>query len=116
MSIEVMRLVQLAAHRAPAIAGIQVNVHIDVAHYLLNKRRKELAALEERGKLEIQVTGQPGISPDTLSIRCLDHNGNEVRLLPPAPLPRLQGGRFPQNGGRGDKDREKGNRYPQPLD
>ncbi len=118
LSIEVMRLVQLAAHRAPAIASIQVAVHMDVAHYLLNKRRKEIAGLEERGKLEIQVTGQLGVSPDTLSIRCFDHNGNEVRLLPPAPLPRLAGGKFPA-GGRNDRDRgdrDHGRRFPQPLE
>ncbi|VTU01101.1 ribonuclease e : Ribonuclease G and E OS=Singulisphaera acidiphila (strain ATCC BAA-1392 / DSM 18658 / VKM B-2454 / MOB10) GN=Sinac_3259 PE=4 SV=1: S1: RNase_E_G [Gemmataceae bacterium] len=109
LSIEVMRLVQLAAHRAPAIASIQVGVHTDVAHYLLNKRRKELAGMEERGKLEIQVTGQAGVSPDTMSVRCFDHNGNEVRLLPPAPLPRLSGGKFP-GGGRNDRGRDRDDR------
>ena len=107
LSIDVMRLLQLAAHRAPAIATVQVSVHMDVAHYLLNKRRKEIAALEEQGKLEIQVTGQPGVSPDTLNVRCFDHNGNEVRLLPPAPLPRLAAGRI---GGRGERDRDRGDR------
>jgi len=109
LSIDAMRLIQLAAHRAPAIASIQVGVHMDVAHYLLNKRRKELAAMEERGKLEVQVTGQVGVSPDTLHVRCFDHNGNEVRLLPPAPLPKLAGGKFP---GPPRNDR----RFPQPLD
>ncbi|MBA4064005.1 MAG: ribonuclease E [Isosphaera sp.] len=106
LSIDAMRLIQLAAHRTPAIAAVQVSVHIDVAHYLLNRRRKELAALEERGRLELQITGQPGVSPDTLHVRCFDHNGNEVRLLPPAPLPKPAGGRF---GGRGDRDRRHGN-------
>jgi ribonuclease E len=110
LSIDAMRLLQLAAHRAPAIATVQVGVHIDVAHYLLNKRRKELAGLEERGKMEIQVTGQVGVSPDTLTIRCFDHNGNEVRLLPPAPLPRIAPGRFSGRNERNDR------RYPQPLD
>jgi ribonuclease E len=109
LSIDAMRLLQLAAHRAPAIASVQVTVHTDVAHYLLNKRRRELAALEERAKLDLLVTGQAGVPPDTLAIRCLDHNGNEVRLIPPAPLPRLSGGRHP-----GGRERER--RYPQPLD
>jgi ribonuclease E len=109
LSIDAMRLLQLAAHRTPAIASVQVGVHIDVAHYLLNKRRKDLAGLEERGKLEILVTGQAGVSPDTLTIRCFDHNGNEVRLLPPPPLPRPLG-RFPVRAERQDR------RYPQPLD
>ena len=66
LAIEVMRLLQLAAHRAPAVQLVQVTVHPDAANYLLNKRRKDIAGLEERGKLEVQITGQPGVSPDTL--------------------------------------------------
>src|SRR3954470_24887844 len=62
MSIEVMRVLQLAAHRAPAVAAVEVTVHADVAGYLLNKKRKEIAALEERGRMEVQVTGQLGVS------------------------------------------------------
>ena len=93
LAIEVMRLLQLAAHRAPAVQLVQVTVHPDAANYLLNKRRKEIAALEDRGKLEVQITGQAGLSPDVLNVRCFDHNGNEVRLLPPAPLPKLTAGR-----------------------
>ena len=120
LSIDAMRLLQLAAYRAPAIAVVQVSVHIDVAHYLLNKRRKDIAALEERGKLEIQITGQTNVSPDTLAVRCFDHNNNEVRLIPPAPLPKLAPPRFGGRGerersrDRGDRDRER--HYPQPLD
>src|SRR5207302_2851787 len=58
LSIDAMRLIQLAAHRAPAIATVQVTVHPDVAHYLLNKRRKEIAGLEERAKPAVQISGQ----------------------------------------------------------
>ncbi|MDY3551710.1 Rne/Rng family ribonuclease [Gemmata sp. JC717] len=120
LAIEVMRLLHLAAHRAPAVQLVQVAVHTDAAGYLLNKKRKEIAALEERGKLEVNITGQPGISPEALSIRCFDHNGNEVRLLPPAPLPKLSAGRVPPRDDRrggGGRDREdRGSRYPRPLD
>ena len=59
LAIEVMRLLQLAAHRAPAVAAVQLTVHTDVAYYLLNKRR-EIAALEERAKMEVQVNGPVG--------------------------------------------------------
>lgn len=131
LAIEVLRLLQLAAHRSPAVQMVQVTVHPEAASYLLNKRRKEIAGLEERGKLEVQITGQAGLSPDAMTIRCFDHNGNEVRLLPPAPLPKLAAGRFPRDdrGGRGGRDRddrgrggrdreERGERgsYPRPLD
>ncbi len=123
LAIEVMRLLHLAAHRAPAVQLVQVSVHADAANYLLNKRRKEIAALEERGKLEVQITGQAGVSPDLMTVRCFDHNGNEVRLLPPAPLPKMAAGRIPprddrgRGGPRGDRDRDdRGGRYPRPLD
>jgi ribonuclease E len=92
-AIEAMRLLQLAAHRAPAVATVQLTVQLDVAHYLLNKRRKEIAALEDRAKIVIQITGQPHVSPDTLVIRCFDSNGNEVPLHTKAP--KLSGGRIP---------------------
>ncbi len=123
LSIEVMRLLQLAAHRAPAVQLVQVTVHPDAANYLLNKRRREIAGLEERGKLEVQVAGQVGVSPDTLLVRCFDHNGIEVRLLPPAPLPKLAAGRFPPGdrgrGGRDDRGprgRDDRGSFPRPLD
>jgi len=93
VAIEAMRLLQLAAHRAPAVATVQLTVQLDVAHYLLNKRRKEIAALEDRAKIVIQITGQPHVSPDTLVIRCFDHNGNETPLQ--TKTPKLSGGRIP---------------------
>jgi ribonuclease E len=112
LAIEVMRMLQLAAHRAPAIQVVQVTCHPDVAHYLLNKRRKDIAALEERGKLEVTITGQPGVPPETLQTKCFDHNGNEVRLIPAVTPPKLTSGRIP----RDNRNRRDDRRYPQPLD
>lgn len=36
---------------------------LDVATYMLNKKRNELAALESKHNIEIQITAQPGLSP-----------------------------------------------------
>ncbi|MBX9628425.1 MAG: Rne/Rng family ribonuclease, partial [Gemmataceae bacterium] len=94
LAIEAMRVLQLAAHRAPAIQTVQLTVHPDAANYLLNRKRREVAALEERARMEVVIGGQPGVSPDTLTVRCFDGNGSEVRLVPP-PAPRLAGGRRP---------------------
>jgi ribonuclease E len=85
MGIEVMRLLQLAAHRTPSVTSIGLNVHVDVAFYLLNRKRREIAALEEQAKMEVQINGQFGVSPDLLEFRCYDSNGNEVRLFGPPP-------------------------------
>jgi ribonuclease E len=100
MGIEVMRMLQLAAHRSPAVTSVSLTVHADVAFHLLNRKRREIAALEERAKMEVQVHGQFGVSPDLLEFRCLDSNGNEVRLFG-SPPPRMF---------RGDRDRDRGGR------
>jgi ribonuclease E len=81
MSIDVMRLLQLAAHRE-GTTRVQVRVHEDVANYLQNKKRKEISRLEEQGTIQVAVTGSAGVSPETLDFACYDNNNNEVKLLP----------------------------------
>jgi ribonuclease E len=81
MSIDVMRMLQLAAHREN-IQRIQVRVAEDVAHYLLNKKRKEISQLEEPGRIQITVTGAAGLAPETLEFTCFDNNNSEVKFLP----------------------------------
>jgi len=72
---------QLAAHREN-IQSIQVRVAEDVAHYLLNKKRKETAQLEEPGRIQITITGASGLAPETLELTCYDNNNTEVKFLP----------------------------------
>jgi len=81
MSIDVMRMLQLAAHREN-IQRIQVRVADDVAHYLLNKKRKEISQLEEPGRIQVTITGAAGIAPETLELTCYDNNNSEVKFLP----------------------------------
>jgi ribonuclease E len=80
MSIDVMRMLQLAAHRE-AVQRIQVRVADDVAHYLLNRKRKDIARLEEGRDLQVNVAGASGASPETLDFVCYDKNNNEVKCL-----------------------------------
>ena len=87
MSIDVMRLLQLAAHREP-IARITVRVHADVADYLLNRKRGEVHSLEEQGKMQVFIEGIPGAPPELLDLVCFDNHNNEVRLFPPEPASR----------------------------
>jgi ribonuclease E len=112
LGIEVMRMLQLAAYKAqvgtPPVTAVQVTVHADVAAYLLNKKRRDIAAMEDRVKMEVTITGLPGVSPDTLEFKCYDSNGNEVRLTNPGPPPRMFSGRPPS--------RFPERRYPAPLD
>src|SRR5205814_218101 len=78
MSIEVMRLLQLATHREH-IVRLEVRVQEDVALYLLNRKRREIAVLEEQSNKQIQVRGVAGVSPEMLDFACYDNNGNEVK-------------------------------------
>jgi ribonuclease E len=81
MSIDVMRLLQLAAHR-DFVARVQVRVAEDVAVYLLNKKRREITRLEESGTITVQVHAAPGAPPEFLEFLCFDNNNNEVKFLP----------------------------------
>jgi ribonuclease E len=81
MSLEVMRLLQLAAHRAN-VRQIQVRVADSVANYLLNRKRREISRLEESGEKHVQITPIPAGAPETLEFVCYDSNNNEVKFLP----------------------------------
>jgi ribonuclease E len=79
MSIDVMRLLQLAAHR-DFVSRVQVRVAADVASYLLNKKRREISRLEESGNIQVVIHASPGAPPEFLEFLCYDNNNNEVRL------------------------------------
>jgi ribonuclease E len=79
MSIDVMRMLQLAAHR-DGVRRIQIRVADAVANYLLNKKRKEISRLEEGGNILVQVTGELAAAPELLEFVCYDNNDNEVKF------------------------------------
>jgi ribonuclease E len=79
MAIEVVRLLILAAQR-PEIVTVKVAVEEQVAQYLNNKKRKELARLEDEEKLTVQVIGEKGVTPEYLVIECRDAEQREVKL------------------------------------
>ncbi len=81
MSIDVMRLLQLAAHHEK-VARVQVRVTETVAHYLLNKKRKDISELEESGKMQVTILGVTAGLPELLELVCHDGNASEVKLLP----------------------------------
>lgn len=81
MSIDVMRMLQLAAHR-DHVHHVEIRVAEDVANYLLNKKRREIARLEESGSIQVQIRGSAVAPPETLEFFCYDNNNNEVKLFP----------------------------------
>jgi len=83
MSIEVMRMIQLAACREH-IRRIEVRVHSLVADYLVNRRRREIANLEDRGAMAVQVVSLREVAPERIEFVCFDGNNTEVPLSPVA--------------------------------
>ncbi len=81
MSIEVMRMLQLAAHREN-VHRVEIRVAEDVADYLLNRKRHEIAKLEASGEITVLIRGAAGKPPELLEFVCLDNNNNEVKVFP----------------------------------
>lgn len=108
MSIDVMRMLQLGAHR-PNVHRIEIHVAQDVANYLLNKKRREIAKLEEARGILVNIIGwstpppeapeiprRPGgplpmphrscgVSPEMLQFICYDNN-NPPNIIHTFPL------------------------------
>lgn len=87
MSIEVMRLIQLAACR-DHIRRIEIRAHPAVADYLVNRRRREIAQLEDTGGMQVAVVSLRDAPPERLEFLCFDGNNTEVPLSPVAIAPR----------------------------
>jgi len=80
MAIEVMRILILAAQRED-VAKVSVTVGEEVATYLNNKKRREMARLEDEGQIQIQILGSESVSAEHLVVECQDAAGREVKFL-----------------------------------
>jgi len=79
MAIEVVRLIMLAnQHRD--VRKVVIRVHENVETYLNNKKRRELAELEDAGDMDVQIFGNETFYPEHLELACYDADGNEVEL------------------------------------
>jgi ribonuclease E len=79
MAIEVIRTLMLASQE-PGIAKMSVTVSEEVANYLNNKKRRELARLEDDANIVVQVLSQKGVAPEHLTLQCLDATSREMRV------------------------------------
>jgi ribonuclease E len=79
MAIEVIRAINLASQE-DGVSRISVTVNDEVANYLNNKKRRELATLEDEATITVQVYSQKGAAPEHLAIQCLDGNGRELKF------------------------------------
>src|SRR5262245_10597111 len=67
MAIEVVRLLLLASQRSE-VAKIMVTVAEEVATYLNNKKRRELAKIEDDANVTVQIYGREVVTPEHLVV------------------------------------------------
>jgi ribonuclease E len=79
MAIEVVRKLLLRSH-LEQVAKITVTVEEEVANYLNNKKRRELAKIEDDNKVHVQVLSGEGLSPEYLKLECADTQGREIKF------------------------------------
>jgi len=78
MAIEAVRALILAC-QTEGVARVSLSVADDVANYLNNKKRRDLARLEEEHKVVIQVLGLEHVSPEHMTLELQDAQGRELK-------------------------------------
>lgn len=79
MAIDVVRLLILTSQRS-SVARVTITTAEEVADYLNNRKRGELARLEQEGHMMVQVIGAKNAPPEHLVIECRDADGREVKF------------------------------------
>ena len=79
MAIDVIRKLIMGS-QLDKIARISVTVEEHVASYLNNKKRRELAQLEDRNDLTVIVLSREDVSSEHFLIQCEDADGKEIRF------------------------------------
>jgi ribonuclease E len=79
MAIDVLRRMMRIAHNE-RVARVTVTVEEAVATYLNNRKRRELAKLEDDGVCQVIILGKEGVSPEHVHFACEDDTGREVRI------------------------------------
>ena len=78
MALDVIRALQLAAQMGRC-AEVKVRVAEQVASFLNNQKRRELAALEAEGRMQIKILGGENYFPEHLEMDCRDTKGNILK-------------------------------------
>lgn len=79
MAIEVLRvLMSLTGYEE--LSKVVVHVSEEVASYLNNSKRREIAQLETEGQISIQLIGLSHVTPEHFALDCWDSTGREMRV------------------------------------
>ncbi len=91
MSIDVMRLLALATNRDD-VRRVNVAVAAEVAVFLNNRKRREIARIEAEANLVVFIRPEAEVPAEHLVMEYFDAQSNEIRLAPhAAPAPPRRG-------------------------
>lgn len=79
MAIEVFRFLMLTAQQNK-VERVAASVAMDVAAYLNNNKRREVAQIEDDCGVDIKILGETGVLPEHLAIECFDASGRLVEF------------------------------------
>ncbi|MEK6233477.1 MAG: Rne/Rng family ribonuclease, partial [Planctomycetales bacterium] len=79
MGVETLRLVMNGISH-DAIAKVTIELHEEVANYLNNNKRQELAELEKRGDKRVSIVGREYVSPEHLVLQAWDQTGRVIKF------------------------------------
>ena len=79
VAIETIRVLMTTAARED-VHRIVLEVHQRVANYLNNRKRKDIAGLEEQCNVVISINSRDDVGPEHLILRCLDDIGSEIKI------------------------------------
>ena len=79
MAIDVVRMMMLAQNHEQ-VSRVVIKVNDEVAAYLNNKKRREIALIEDEGKMDVQILGSENVFPEHLEVECTDADGRSVVL------------------------------------
>jgi ribonuclease E len=93
MSLDVMRMLRLAAHR-DNVASATVSVHPQVAFDLLNRKRVAITQMEDSTHTRIAIVGNDELGQEEVRIECRDDRDRLIDVTPEnngrgAPAPAL---------------------------
>jgi ribonuclease E len=86
LALETVRSLVLASHMDGA-ARVGVTVANDVATYLNNRKRRDLAQVEDDAGVAIQIFGRDDVMPEHVAIEVFNAEGRELRFPPAGSRP-----------------------------
>ena len=79
MAIEAVRMLMTAAHHPDAVQ-IDIQVAEDVATYLNNRKRQEIAQMELEAEISVQILGKEGFAPEQIEIVGRNKHDQEIQF------------------------------------